>query len=274
VKVSTIPPTVPGGCGASPERKQAVDFGALAAAEDRHFWFQGRNHVIAAVLRRLAGGLPPRPRVLEMGCGNGNVLRVLERALPGARIDGADLFEERLSYARRRTGCRLFQADIYKARFEYSYHLIGLFDVLEHLPDDRGALRALYAALERGGRLFLTVPAHMRLWSHADRYAGHYRRYAPAGLRAALAECGFEVEHCSQFMAALTPLMWLKRRLAAGDGQADPEEDRRRFLKELRVVPGVNRVLKWLLCLEAPLLRAGWRLPLGTSVLAVARRAG
>ena len=44
--------------------------------EDRsHWWFRGRLAVILAALRR---ALPPRPvRLLELGCGTGNVLAAL-----------------------------------------------------------------------------------------------------------------------------------------------------------------------------------------------------
>ncbi len=47
--------------------------------------------------------------------------------------------------------------------------------------------------------------------------------------------------------------------------------DRENFLKELRVLPGVNGMLRWLLAHEAFFIRRRWRYPLGTSMLAIAR---
>jgi len=76
------------------------------------------------------------------------------------------------------------------------------FDVLEHIRDDRAALRALAASLREGGRLLLTVPdrAGPRLWGDTESTAedgGHVRAgYTRAELEALLREAG------------LRPLRW------------------------------------------------------------------
>ncbi|MCL4824486.1 MAG: hypothetical protein KJZ57_09740, partial [Anaerolineales bacterium] len=59
-----------------------VFFERLASVEDEHFWFRTRNHVIRALTRQVTGKLPPGCRVLEIGCGAGNVLRELGKACP------------------------------------------------------------------------------------------------------------------------------------------------------------------------------------------------
>lgn len=251
------------------------EFAALFAAEDRHFWFRARNRVIGAVVAELITPLPPGYHVLEVGCGNGNVLRVLEQACAAGEVTGFDLFAERLQYARARTKCRLVQGDIHRLPFTTPFELIGMFDVLEHLPDDERVLRDLHGALAPEGRLLLTVPAHMSLWSYADVNAGHFRRYSADGLAAVLRRTGFEVEYVSPFMMPLYPLMWLGRRLAAWrrrPGASTEASDRELFLRELRTVPILNSVLTWLLECEVPWLRRRQSLPLGTSLLAVGRR--
>jgi SAM-dependent methyltransferase len=219
--------------------------------------------------------LPNGYRVLEVGCGNGNVLRVLEQVCDRGEVIGLDLFAERLRYARQRVRCQLVQADIYDWPFHSPFNLIGMFDVLEHLPDDRQVLRQLHQALAPGGCLVLTVPAHRGLWSYSDVFAQHYRRYAPADLSQALGECGFVVEYLTQFMMVLYPLMWLGRRLAAWiQPCAEGARDRDLFLRELRIVPVFNGMLTWLLAWEAGRIARQKRLPLGTSLLAIARKPG
>ena len=258
------------GCGASPE------FAHLFAAEDRHFWFRARNRVLGRVVGQLVAHLPAGYRVLEAGCGNGNVLRVLEEVCAGGEVIGTDLMPERLQYAGRRTHCRLVQADLHDLPFDTPFDLIGLFDVLEHLPDDRHALRDLRAALAPAGTLLLTVPAHQRLWSYADTFAGHYRRYSPRQLEQALADAGFRVEYLTQFMMVMWPLLWLARRVAALWKRPGDVADSQRELviKELRTVPVLNGLLRQLLEWEVPLVARRRRLPLGTSLLAVARPCG
>src|SRR6059036_3246571 len=87
-------------------------FARLADIEDRHFWFRARNEVIAALARQITRGLEPGYRVLEVGCGTGNVLRFLEKACPQGTVIGMDLFGEGLAFARRRTKCPLVQGDM------------------------------------------------------------------------------------------------------------------------------------------------------------------
>ncbi len=258
-----------------PQSDGPPDFDELFAAEDRHFWFRARNRILARVVGQLVASLPAGYQVLEVGCGTGNVLRVLERVCSRGTVTGIDLFEGGLGYARQRTRCRVLAADIHELPFRRPFELIGMFDVLEHLPDDRRALRDLFQALAPGGRLVLTVPAHMALWSYADEWAQHFRRYGSAGLTRALEESGFQVDYLSQFMMVLGPLMWLSRRLAAlmpRRGESRLQHNRTLMMRELRIVPGVNGLLNFLLGCEVPLLARRWRLPLGSSLLAIARK--
>jgi hypothetical protein len=52
----------------------------------------------------------------------------------------------------------------------------GIFDVLEHVPDDSEFLQLPTRALRKDGRLYLTVPTLRGLWSAEDDEGGHYRR--------------------------------------------------------------------------------------------------
>ena len=129
------------------------------------------------------------------------------------------------------------------------------FNVLEHVEDDRGALRRLHAALAPGGRLLLLVPAHQRLYGAIDRAIDHYRRYDAAGLAVTLEEAGFRVEH-TQYFNRLGVLGWYVNSV---------------LLRRTKV-PGLQLRLQNVL---VPFLRAEAALPLpfGLSLIAVARRA-
>lgn len=251
-------------------------FAKLAEIEHEHFWFRARNRVIAALVRQVTETLPAGFRVLEVGCGTGNVLQVIEQACPRGLVVGMDLYAEGLRFARRRTSCLLVQGDIHKLPFRSPFDVIGAFDVLEHLPDDHRVLRDLRAILAPGGALLLTVPAHASLWSYFDEASHHCRRYSREELHARLVETGYQVEFLSEFMSSIYPLVWLGRRLAARfrkpreSGAAIHDE---LATSELRVIPGLNGVLSFLLGQEARVLARRRRLPLGTSLVAVARNA-
>jgi SAM-dependent methyltransferase len=67
-------------------------------------------------------------------------------------------------------------------------------NVLEHLDDDAGALRALASMTEPGGRIVLWVPAYMQLYGDFDRAVGHVRRYTPRTMTAAIRDAGLTPE--------------------------------------------------------------------------------
>jgi SAM-dependent methyltransferase len=260
-------------------------FAPLFATEDRHFWFRARNHVLATLVGQVVATLPPGYRVLEVGCGTGNVLRVLEGACPGGSVVGMDLFHEGLAFARRRTSrVSLVQGDMHHPPFWLPFHLVGLFDMLEHMPDDEAVLRQIHALLGVGDTLLLTVPAHPALWSYFDEAACHYRRYTPAMLRSKLTAAGYHVEYLTLYMAAIAPLVWVGRKLATltrprpapntkKQNQMDEQTLYHLAARELRVVPGINEVLVWMLEQEVRLIKHRRTIPAGTSLLALARKA-
>lgn len=128
--------------GESPDR-QSYDprsFSVLNQVDDEHFWFTTRNRLIINLAKK-ALGPGAGFRLLELGCGNANVLRFLHSAFPGSSVIGMDLFEEGLQFAWLRTKAPLLVADAYRAPFAANFDLVGMFDVLEHLEDDCVAAR-------------------------------------------------------------------------------------------------------------------------------------
>lgn len=248
-------------------------FPLLFQIEDRHFWFRARNLAIVATIRRFLPRPPTGYRVLECGCGTGNVLHALEQLGDDVAVVGMDLFAEGLSYARQRTGASLVQGDVHRPPFGGRFDLVGLFDVLEHMADDRAVLRDLRTLVADGGRVLLTVPAHPSLWSYFDEASRHCRRYTREELAGKLEAAGYRVECLTYFMASLLPAVWIGRRLAAMLSRQPAEEAAqadRLAVKELRITPGVNGLLAALLTVEAKVLARRGRLPWGASLLAVA----
>ena len=250
-------------------------FGLLYAVEDKHFWFRARNRIISTLVRQIVADWESGYRILELGCGTGNVLRVLKRACPHGMVIGLDLFASGLQYARCRTSCDLVRADVRKLPFCAAFDLIGLFDVLEHLPDDNQVLRELHSVLRPHGVLILTVPAHRSLWSYFDEVSHHCRRYGASELEGKLSRAGYSVEYLTQFMASIFPVVWVKRRLTMRTRRNSRDRNAGRMrnvaLGELRTPPFVNDLLTFLLSQEAHLLVRRRRLPIGTSLLAIAR---
>jgi len=248
-------------------------FEQLAQVEDRHFWFRSRNRLISSLVRKLTSRLRPGYLVLEVGCGTGNVLRALRQACPDGKVVGLELWFDGLRFAQQRSAGPLVQGDVRHCPFGKPFDLIGMFDVLEHIPQELETLTALRQALAPEGRLILTVPAHQYLWSYFDEAAHHCRRYSSQDIRERLTEAGFEVEFLSQFMTFIFPLVWLVRKISGRGKESGSEAARNLTSREFRVVPVLNELLTGLLNLEASWLSRGHHLPIGTSLIVVARRA-
>lgn len=249
-------------------------FDVLADIEDRHFWFRHRNRLIVGLLQQITADWPAGRRLVEVGCGNGNVLRTLPAAVGQQRVFGMDLFRDGLLHARKRTPCDLVQADVHSPPFRKRFHLVGLFDVLEHLQDDRGILRDIHQMLVERGILILTVPAHMSLWSYFDEASHHCRRYSRRELNEKLTESGFSIDFMTEIMLPLFPLVWLGRRMSPliYSYRRRPSDVHALAKQELTVIPIVNQLLAGVLYLEACVTLRRLRLPAGTSVLAIARK--
>jgi SAM-dependent methyltransferase len=128
-------------------------------------------------------------------------------------------------------------------------------NVLEHVPDDVGALRDLRPLLRAGGRLVLVVPACPAAMSGFDRAIGHQRRYTAAGLRAVVEAAGYRVE-LLHHVNAVGLLGWLVLVKALG---RRPQAGALLRLYDGGVVPWLRRV------------EARRRPPFGQSLLVVGR---
>ena len=211
---------------------------------------------------------------MEGGCGSGNTLRVLDRACAKGRIIGADLYGEGFAVARTRSKSTLMRLDLMKLPFHPKFSIVAMFDVLEHLPDDRAILASLHDSLVDGGKLVLTVPRDPALWSDHDALWRHARRYSDMDLRERLQESGFDVEYLTPFMMAMRLLMPISRKFGMALHQIGNPHDRvvANFKNELRIFPVLNPILDAILAIDAQLVRKRKLLPTGTSLLAIARK--
>ena len=254
-----------------PEQERRADvgysdsyFAVNLARENRHFWFLGRNAVAARLVRTYA---PPGARLLDIGCGTGNMLRRLGSL--GFHVQGADVSLEALRLAQSLYPALYTQAHAARLPFVDHFQAAGLFDVLEHLDDDMTALARTRRALEPGGLLFLTVPAGAHLFSDYDELLCHKRRYDMAPLLEKVSAAGFSVLKATHFFFFLYPLLALTRKRRRP--VAAPQAPGARLDRELRIYPVANEAFRAVMACEAQLLRFV-NFPAGGSIALVARR--
>jgi SAM-dependent methyltransferase len=102
---------------------------------------------------------------------------------------------------------------------DQEFELVCVFDVIEHVEDDRRVFSEVCRVLKDGGLLVFSVPIHARLWTGFDELVGHIRRYDPADLLILLAANNLVLEKSAAFgMQSNNPrllgfsMWWLKHR--------------------------------------------------------------
>ncbi|MFN4148057.1 MAG: methyltransferase [Rhodocyclaceae bacterium] len=176
-------------------RDIARRFGAAAATYDAHSAAQ--RHAAQRLAEFLVTlNLPPRPRVLEIGCGTGHLTRLLVQHLPGASILVSDIAMPMVAVCRQRLGSRpslgFAVMDGSRPAVTAPFDLVCGNLVAQWFGDLPAALARLAALLSPGGALLLSLPGSdtFREWraAHAAHglSAGTRRLPTVAGCHAAL----------------------------------------------------------------------------------------
>ena len=191
---------------------------------ERHFWELARADFLVRLLGRR---LPPGPgTILDIGCGDGYLLRRLGAAFPERRFAAVDpaagperteaLLPGRVSVS---TGVNPQSAA--------AADTVTLFDVLEHIEDDAAFLRSVRDMVPAGTLFFLTVPAGARLFGEHDRKLRHFRRYDHGALRLLLERSGLRILETGSFFQTLywfrcLELLFGRRSPGVGGGAISP----------------------------------------------------
>jgi len=233
----------------------------MAQLDRRHWWFTARRRILDGVIERIVK--PPKDaRILELGAGTGHNLAMLSRfgTVEASELDpiARELASERLGrpvVAAALPDLSMFPAD--------SYDLVALLDVLEHVPDDKGSLRAIYGLLKPGAALLLTVPINPWMWSAHDVAHHHHRRYRKDEIRKLAEDGGFVIELLSPFNSLLFPPIAAVRLVGKLTGKDDSDD-------AMPSAP-VNTILDTVFGLERSLI-GRVPMPFGVSLVAVLRR--
>lgn len=108
-------------------------------------------------LERVAGEGGSRPRLLDIGSGTGALLEVA--GAMGFDAEGIDLCRPNVERAAAR-GLRVRQGDAAALDLDGRFDVVTMMDIVEHVVDPVGLLRAVRRALVPGGRLVVYTPNH------------------------------------------------------------------------------------------------------------------
>jgi SAM-dependent methyltransferase len=226
----TTPPDAPPSEAAFTAYAQSLDVNWSEALEELHEE-SSRDHFLDVWTRTsLLDGMrrfgPAQPDVvLDAGCSSGYLLEDLRAALPSASLLGVDLVAGGLRRAHELVpDAQLLLADVCALPIEdATVDVVLSANLLEHVPDDAGALAEFLRVLRPGGLAAVIVPAGPGTYDYYDAFLGHERRYARGEL-AAKAK-GFEVLLDTHLGALIYPAFWaVKKRNRAKHKDPTPAE--------------------------------------------------
>jgi ubiquinone/menaquinone biosynthesis C-methylase UbiE len=239
-----------------------------------------RTHFIDVWTRRaMLDRLGPISRaftVLDVGCSAGYLLEDLRGRSPQATLIGVDLIASGLRRAHALVPqALLLQADACALPLaDASVDAVVSANVLEHVPDDEGALAEICRIMKPGARAAIVVPLGPGNYDYYDRFLGHARRYARGELARKARAVGLEVVDEVCLGALLYPAFWtIKQRNRRRYDHLRGKALERKVESDIEDTrdSGIGR----LACsLERVLLDAGVKLPFGIRGLTVLARPG
>ena len=194
----------------------------MAELDQRHWWYRARRKVLASLIERV---VQPEPdsRILEIGCGTGHNFPMLGKY---GKVEAIEIDPAARAMAEDRLGRSIGSAPLptLDGVADASFDMIGSFDVIEHIPDDHGALAGIARCLKPGGKFVMTVPAHQWMWSAHDVVNHHKRRYSKKTLDAAITKAGLRHNGLSWFNSLLFPAAVAARLAGRLTGKDDSDD--------------------------------------------------
>lgn len=229
------------------------------------WWFAALHSNLQLLYCRTAPRDASLP-LLDAGCGTGGLLARIAADAPGRAVIGLDADPFAAARAAAKSGRPVCAGSVNALPFaDALFGAIISADVLSHEGvDEDAALAQFHRVLRDDGVLILNLPAYPWLLSRHDRAVHNERRYTRGGIGRLLARSGFRLIFASYWNAMLLPIMVLARKLlpAGAPGGSD-----------VRLYPApVEALCRLATGLETALLRGGFSLPWGGSVIAVAKK--
>lgn len=233
-------------------------FDEMAELETSHWWFCARRDIISQVLDKY---LKNRDNlyILDVGCGTGSYLKLLKKF---GQVLGLEPNQSMAKYCQNQ-GLEIVNCQIENYQSKQKFDLITLFDVLEHIKDDRKTIRMLTNLLNKDGYLLITVPTFWYLWSRHDQVCHHYRRYKMETIENLLGN-EFKLIYISYYNFFLFPAIFVGLKLKS-------------FFKADRLPAKLpNKLINWLLykifSSEKKLIARAKKIPFGVSLILLAQK--
>ncbi len=215
--------------------------------ESEHFWFKARRHYILQLLENTNRDAT----ILDIGCSSGVLLtEFAQKGFDQSKLYGIDISEKAIANCHEKGIPNTSVMDAQEITLKEKFDVVIASDCLEHLKEDRKALKNWIDLLEPNGTLLVFVPAFMSLWSAHDVFNMHHRRYTKPELVTKLKETGFTITKASYwnfflfFPVYLFRLISNLRKSKSEDASGDLDNPSRFNESIYRLIKFENQLLK------------------------------
>jgi SAM-dependent methyltransferase len=253
---------------------KAEAYEMLAARENTYWWHRARRIMVRNLLQKY--GLAQRPRWLDLGCGPGGNLALLDTLAPDLVV-GADISPIARAIAKQKAPhASLVGVDIAQSLpfADNAFDLVTVFNVLYHawVKSEAAVLDEAFRTMRNGALFLATEPAFAVLEREMDEIAMTRRRYRSEEFAGLCRAAGFDVLYAGYFTSFGFPLLlglnWLGKFRSHDDA---PHADQ--TAADMKALPGpLNGAMYAAARTEGFLIEQGLRMPLGTTLVCVARK--
>lgn len=179
-----------------------AEYSRMAKREQSYWWHVGRLETIDTWLRHHVRP-SSRAKILNVGCGTGGTLPVLEKY---GNVTNVDVSPEAIKYMRK-NGYKVIKVQDFLLPFkDREFDVVVAFDVLEHIKEHEEALSEWSRVLKKNGAILFTVPAYQWLWSDHDVSLHHHRRYTKKLIRR-IKPASVSINRSSYFISFSLPMV-------------------------------------------------------------------
>jgi SAM-dependent methyltransferase len=240
------------------------------AFEREHWWFTARAEILMHHIRRVFAHRTDLS-ILNIGAATGYTSELLQQF---GTVTSIEFDEDCYVFTRDVVKIPIQKGSILALDFpENTFDLVCAFDVIEHVEDDRLAVSEMRRVAQKGGVLFVSVPAFMFLWSEHDVVNQHIRRYTSKILRGLFSETDTPIFHSYFNFWLFFPIAVVRicLRLFTKKHLVQPEDGQSDF-ESFQNCGVVNWLLKHVFLSENIFLKQLIPLPVGVSILSSWRK--
>ena len=167
-----------------------------STTNERYFLNPARaKYAVTELLRGKIESLPSGARILELGCGDLQVLQSIRKIRPDLELHGVDSGE--IVISDQTNAIHFTRSCIEEYRAEATFDLVLGIDVLEHMQRPDELVRCANSALIAGGNIYLSAPNVTKLFMFGDAnfYSdySHVRPFCIKSMKRLVEDFGFQV---------------------------------------------------------------------------------